>query len=80
MLFLHSFSFIKWQGSGIERNLSPLKRFERTMAAIAERDDAGFVAVDQVQDLRDDSTGGPDFVPTLNPIRILSRAARRVGS
>jgi peptidoglycan/xylan/chitin deacetylase (PgdA/CDA1 family) len=81
VLFLHSFSFVRWKKdfSGIVPNYRAIERFDRLMAEIACRSDAGFITMEQASRMHlngNDDAG--DFIPTLRMSRLVPRAMQRV--
>ena len=82
VLFLHSFSFIRWKRdlSGVEPNHRAIERFEALLHAITTADYyAGFSTMaDIAERLLDGTHMNNDFVPALNPVHIVPRALQRL--
>jgi hypothetical protein len=81
VLFLHSFSFIRWDRTGM--NLAPkhgpLKRFEALLRMIREDLGGEFSTIDEISRmpvLQPDSA--PDFMPSVRPLHLLPRALTRL--
>ena len=79
VLFLHSFSFIRWKRdfSGIVPNYRALERFERYMRAIAGAMNASFTTMKELAASQEPEPGR-DFVPTVSLSGLFPRALQRV--
>lgn len=82
VLFLHSFSFVRWKrdSSGVVPNPRAVNRFERLMESLVEHGgNQQFCTMEQAaksfsaQDALEE-----DFIPAINPIRVFSRAVQRI--
>jgi peptidoglycan/xylan/chitin deacetylase (PgdA/CDA1 family) len=82
VLFLHSFSFIRWKkdGSGIVPNYRAVRRFENLMREIAGsgRRVAFCTFEDLCRELPGRPCEDPDYLPTLNFWRVPARAVQRI--
>jgi peptidoglycan/xylan/chitin deacetylase (PgdA/CDA1 family) len=81
VLFLHSFSFVRWNKdlSGIVPNYRAMERFDRLLADIARRNDAGFITMEQASRMElNESADDNDFIPAVRMSRLVPRAMQRV--
>jgi peptidoglycan/xylan/chitin deacetylase (PgdA/CDA1 family) len=81
VLFLHSFSFVRWTRdlSGIVPNYRAMDRFDRLLAEIARRDDAGFITMEQASRMAlSENDEGSDFIPTVRMSRLVPRVMQRM--
>lgn len=81
VLFLHSFSFVRWKKdfSGIVPNYRAIERFDRLLAEISRRQDAAFVTMEQASRMAlNETEEARDFIPTVRMSRLLPRAMQRV--
>jgi len=82
ILFLHSFSFIRWKKdySGVLPNYRALERFERTLEMICGWGYRGsFCTMAELSKaLSGDQDGRCDLIPTVNSLGIILRALRRI--
>lgn len=80
VLFLHSFSFIRWKRdfSGIAPNYRALERFERYMRAVAGTMNTSFTTMKELAAEPHQFEPGRDFVPTVSLSGLFPRALQRV--
>ena len=81
VLFLHSFSFVRWKKdfSGIVPNYRAIERFDRLLAEITARNDAGFITMEQASRIAlNEGEEDRDFIPTVRMSRLVPRAMQRV--
>jgi len=80
VLFLHSFSFIRWKRdfSGIVPNYRALNRFDRYMRQIAGTANASFTTMKELAAPSHEPDPGEDFVPTVSLSGLFPRALQRV--
>ena len=81
VLFLHSFSFIRWQRdfSGIIPNHRAVERFDTLLQRIAQWEPASeFCTMEEASRLPMPTEEEPDFIPTVSSLRLLPRAYQRL--
>jgi hypothetical protein len=80
VLFVHSFSFVHWNGKreSLAVNRGPLKRFEALLNMIRQDLGGEFYTIEQASRVQLQHDPVPDFIPTLSPVRLLPRLATRL--
>jgi peptidoglycan/xylan/chitin deacetylase (PgdA/CDA1 family) len=83
ILFLHSFSFVRWDqnGENLQPQLRPLRRFELLLKFIREELDGEFVTIaDTVKNGVEQAESLPssDYVPSISPLYMLPRVMNRL--
>jgi hypothetical protein len=81
VLFLHSFSFIRWNrdSSSYTPNYRAMARFEELLREIAREDNVRFCTMQEAATLVGSyADASEDFVPTLGISHLLSRAWQRI--
>ncbi len=83
ILFLHSFSFVKWKRdlSGVVPNYRALERFDALLESIVSADSYAprFSTMAEIaEDKSRQHTSGSDYIPSLTPARIPGRALQRL--
>jgi peptidoglycan/xylan/chitin deacetylase (PgdA/CDA1 family) len=82
VLFLHSFSFVRWKkdASGVVANVRAMHRFVRLLEAIVNSGrPVAFCTMEELaRRLAGTRCDGADFLPTLSPLRLPSRVLQRV--
>jgi peptidoglycan/xylan/chitin deacetylase (PgdA/CDA1 family) len=80
VLFLHSFSFVRWDGNGgnLTPKRAPLERFEALLRMVRENLNADFTTIDQISKMSPEGfESAGDFVPTLPLLYIVPRIFNR---
>jgi len=80
VLFLHSFSFIRWKRdfSGIVPNYRALDLFDRFLREVSCWENVRFTTMEQLATLAQGAEAGEDFVPSAGLFGLLPRALQRV--
>jgi peptidoglycan/xylan/chitin deacetylase (PgdA/CDA1 family) len=81
VLFLHSFSFIRWQRdfSAIVPNHRAIERFDKLLQRITQWEPAAeFCTMEAASCLPILTEQEPDFIPTVSSLRLVPRAVQRI--
>jgi len=80
VVFLHSFSFVRWDrnGENLAPNLGPLRRFEALLKMIRQDPDTRFTTIREISDRPTRSAESTsDYVPSLSSFYIVPRILSR---